>query len=240
VRRKPAAALARGIAQLRSDLETVLRKAHQEDRLHPRPRPDAVDGVPLVRSSPGQVIAIGASTGGTEALAELLAHLPASVPGVLLVQHMPALFTRRFAERLDEASDLEVKEAVDGDEVRPGRALLAPGGRHMTLQPHGDGYRVRVERGEKVNGHCPSVDVLMRSVARHAGPRAIGVLLTGMGRDGADGMKSIREAGGGTIAQDEATSLVYGMPKEAVRCGGAARVVPLPDIPRHVLDLLGR
>jgi two-component system chemotaxis response regulator CheB len=157
---------------------------------------------------------------------------------VVIVQHMPAGFTRMFAERLNQVSELKVKEAEDGDEVREGQALLAPGGYHMTLAPAPGGYLVRVAAGEKVSGHCPSVDVLMNSVARHAGPRAAGVLLTGMGSDGAEGMKAIRQAGGATIAQDQKTSVVYGMPREAYLRGGAEKVVPLQDIPRQLMAFL--
>jgi two-component system chemotaxis response regulator CheB len=248
---KPPTNLAEATAALRPDLETALRKAHHADLLRARP------GAPLEEASfsssrarapaptgselPGaRVIAIGASTGGTEAIARVLAKLPAEVPGVVIVQHMPAGFTRPFAQRLNDLGALEVREAADGDEVRPGRALVAPGGCQMTVARAGGGYVVRVAPGPKVNGHCPSVDVLMRSAARHAGPWAVGVLLTGMGGDGAEGMKAIRAAGGGTVAQDEATSVVYGMPREAVRRGGTESVAPLDDIARHILLLAAR
>jgi two-component system chemotaxis response regulator CheB len=235
---KPAVNLARQTLALGPAIEAAVRRAHQDDLLRWRKKRAGPVVAPPPRAAPaGRVIAVGASTGGTEAIAEVLGRLPRAVPGLVIVQHMPAGFTRLFAERLNDLGDLEVKEAADGDEVRPGRALLAPGGLHMTLAPSAGGYVVRVAGGARVNGHRPSVDVLMRSVARHAGPRAVGVLLTGMGNDGAAGMKAIRDAGGGTIAQDEATSVVYGMPREAYLCGGAAKVVPLADVPRQILSL---
>lgn len=189
---------------------------------------------------PDRVIAIGASTGGTEALAAVLSQLPRETPGLVVVQHMPGAYTRQFADRLNGLGELRVREAKDGDALVPGLALLAPGGVQMAVVPGPAGYRVRVRGDEMVNGHCPSVDVLMYSVARHVGARAIGVLLTGMGADGALGMKVIREGGGGTIAQDEASSVVYGMPREALRLGGVERVVPLGDIARQILVLAAR
>jgi two-component system chemotaxis response regulator CheB len=236
---KPATNLAQRTAELATAIEAAVRKVHQDDRLHWRKKRRESAAVPRSPRIAGtRVVAIGASTGGTEAIAEVLARLPAEVPGVVIVQHMPAGFTRMFAERLNELSELKVTEAADGDEVREGQALLAPGGYQMTLALAGDGYLVRVAPGAKVSGHCPSVDVLMQSVARHAGSLAAGVLLTGMGSDGAEGMKAIRAAGGVTIAQDERTSVVYGMPKEALLRGGVDRVVPLQDIPRQLLALL--
>jgi two-component system chemotaxis response regulator CheB len=236
---KPPTNLAQEIVALTGVIETAVRRAYQDDVLQWRKKKRAPVAPPKTLAVPtGGVIAIGASTGGTEAIAEVLGRLPRSLPGLVIVQHMPAGFTRLFAERLNELGELEVKEAEDGDAVRPGRALVAPGGLQMALAPSGSGYVVRVKPGERVNGHCPSVDVLMLSVARHAGARSVGVLLTGMGNDGAAGMKAIRDAGGGTIAQDEGTSIVYGMPREAYLCGGAANIVPLPNIPRQILTLV--
>jgi two-component system chemotaxis response regulator CheB len=236
---KPATNLAQRTADLAGTIEEAIRKVHQDDRLRWKKKRRELVAVPRpLRTLGTRVIAIGASTGGTEAITEVLARLPADVPGLVIVQHMPSGFTRMFAERLNEVSELKVKEAADGDEVRPGQALLAPGGYQMELVPAGDGYAVHVWTGEKVNGHCPSVDVLMLSVARLAGRLAIGVLLTGMGSDGAEGMKAIRQAGGGTIAQDEASSVVYGMPREAYLRGGAAQVVSLAGIPKHILALV--
>lgn len=184
-----------------------------------------------------KVVAIGASTGGTEALTQLLTRLPHNAPGIVIVQHMPEHFTRSFAERLDELCAIEVKEATDGDGVFPGRALLAPGNYHMMLRRSGARYYVQVKSGPLVSRHRPSVDVLFKSVARYAGKNAIGVIMTGMGRDGAAGMKLMKESGSQNIAQDEATSVVFGMPKEAVAAGGVDFVLPLHGIPEKFLRL---
>ena len=185
-----------------------------------------------------RVIAIGASTGGTEAIRMILEHLPENTPGIVCVQHMPEGFTKMFADRLNELCPMEVKEAVDGDEVIPGRALIAPGS--YQLRVVGSGTRLRAEVGDQatVCGHCPSVEVLMRSVATSVGADAVGVMLTGMGRDGADGMKVLRDTGARCLAQDEASSVVFGMPKEAYEAGGAERLVPLNDIAGEILRLL--
>lgn len=172
------------------------------------------------------LIAIGASTGGTEAILAVLKGLPKDSPGIAIVQHMPPGFTASYAERLNRETALEVKEAVQGDVVQPGRALLAPGNRQMKLVRRGGKYRAEVYEGERVNGHCPSVDVLFESAAQ-AGPRAIGVLLTGMGSDGAVGLLRMRQNGAYTIGQDEASSVVYGMPKVAHEIGAVGKQVPL-------------
>jgi two-component system chemotaxis response regulator CheB len=174
-------------------------------------------------------VVLGASTGGTEALTEVLESLPNDHPGVLVVQHMPSFFTRTFAERLDRTCRMRVREARTGDEVKPGLVLIAPGDFHMTLKKNG-GYKVECRQGPPVHHVRPSVDVLFQSVARVAGPRAVGALLTGMGRDGAEGLLAMKEAGAMTLAQDEASSVVYGMPKEAVRIGAARQVVPLSQM----------
>lgn len=174
-----------------------------------------------------RVVAIGASTGGTEALAEVLEALPADHPGVLVVQHMPAFFTKSFAERLDRSCALRVREARTGDEVKDGTVLIAPGDYHMVLKRIGGRYQVECRQGPPVHHVRPSVDVLFRSVAQVAGPRAVGVLLTGMGRDGAEGLRDMRQAGAWTLAQDEESCVVYGMPKEAVALGAVGQVVPL-------------
>lgn len=174
-----------------------------------------------------RVVAIGASTGGTEALAELLSGLPADSPGIVIVQHMPEHFTGPLAKRLDGLSRIHVKEAEAGDSVLRGQALLAPGGKHLLLQRSGARYFVDVKDGPLVARHRPSVDVLFRSTARYAGPNGIGVLLTGMGDDGAQGLLEMKNAGAQTIAQDEATCVVFGMPHEAIKLGAAQRVLPL-------------
>ncbi|HEX6095559.1 MAG TPA: chemotaxis response regulator protein-glutamate methylesterase [Thermoanaerobaculia bacterium] len=177
-----------------------------------------------------QVIAIGASTGGTEAIREILDALPATSCGVVIVQHMPEMFTRSFANHLNDTSALSVKEAEAGDEVLPGRALVAPGNHHLTVNRLGPRLFVDVTQGPLVSRHRPSVDVLFRSVAAAAGPQAIGVILTGMGADGAAGMLDLHQSGAHTIAQNEATCAVFGMPNEAIRRGGVREVLPLGRI----------
>ena len=183
-----------------------------------------------------KVVMVGASTGGTEALKALLEALPADTPGIVIVQHMPELFTRAFANRLDGLCAITVKEAESGDTVLRGRALIAPGNHHLLLQRSGARYYVEVKEGPLVCRHRPSVDVLFRSAARYAGPNAVGVILTGMGDDGARGMLEMKQAGATTIAQDEATCIVFGMPKEAIRLNGVDRVMPLESIAGAILS----
>lgn len=183
----------------------------------------------------GRVVVIGTSTGGTEALREVLGALPEDAPGIVMVQHMPAGYTAAFARSLDRSCALRVKEAAQGDEVRRGLALLAPGDRHVVLRRSARGLAVDVVGGPMVSRHRPSVDVLFRSAARIAGPLATGVLLTGMGDDGADGLLAMRSAGARTIAQDEASCVVFGMPKEAIRRGAACEVLPLESVAQALL-----
>ncbi|MBI4522669.1 MAG: chemotaxis response regulator protein-glutamate methylesterase [Deltaproteobacteria bacterium] len=183
----------------------------------------------LVKST-HKVIAVGASTGGTEALRELLTTLPADCPGLIVVQHMPEKFTCSFAERLDSLCQIRVKEARDGDRILPGHALIAPGNYHMIVTRSGAEYSVRVFMAEPVNRHRPSVDVLFESCARYLGSNAVGVILTGMGNDGARGLLAMHQAGARTIAQDEASCVVFGMPKEAIALGGVDEVVGLDHI----------
>jgi two-component system chemotaxis response regulator CheB len=183
-----------------------------------------------------ELVAIGASTGGTEALRALLPALPRELPGMLIVQHMPPYYTRAFAARLDALSRLVVKEACEGDELRPGCVLVAPGDRHLVVSRSGGRYRVALDAGPLVSRHRPSVDVLFRSVAACAGPAALGVLLTGMGSDGAAGLLELRRAGAATLAQDEASSVVFGMPKEAIAVGAVERVVSLEALPAAILE----
>lgn len=173
------------------------------------------------------VVCIGASTGGTESLRVILEALPADSPGIAIVQHMPEKFTEAFARRLDGLCEIEVKEAADGDSVLRGRALIAPGGKHMLLQRSGARYYVTVKDGPLVSRHRPSVDVLFRSAARFAGGNAVGIIMTGMGDDGAKGLSEMKQAGAYTVAQDEATSVVFGMPKEAIALGAAEKILPL-------------
>ena len=182
-----------------------------------------------------KVVVIGASTGGTEALRELLEALPPDTPGIVIVQHMPEVFTRAFASRLDSICQISVKEAETNDSVLRGRALIAPGNHHLLLKRSGARYFVEIKDGPLVCRHRPSVDVLFRSAARYAGANAVGVILTGMGDDGARGMQEMKEAGAATIAQDEATCVVFGMPNEAIKRGAVDTVLPLPAIPVAIL-----
>ncbi len=182
-----------------------------------------------------RIVAIGASTGGTQAIEQILKALPADSPGIVIVQHMPAGFTKAFADRLNEICTVEVREAVDGDEVRRGRVLIAPGGYHMLLKRRGTAYYVAVTEGPLVNRHRPSVDVLFRSVAQEASKNALGILLTGMGDDGAAGMAEMHASGVRCIAQDEKTCVVFGMPREAIRRGAVDRVLPLQQIAAEII-----
>jgi len=185
-----------------------------------------------------RIVAIGTSTGGTQALEEVLTALPRVSPGLVIVQHMPAQFTAAFAARLDGICGIEVKEAETNDRVVPGRALIAPGGRHLLLRRSGAQYHVEVVDGPLVNRHRPSVDVMFRSVAKCAGPNALGVIMTGMGDDGAAGLLEMRNAGARTLAQDEESCVVFGMPKEAIRRGGVERTVPLGAVAGEILKQL--
>ena len=186
------------------------------------------------------VVCMGASTGGTEALREVLEALPANSPGIVIVQHMPENFTKAFARRLDGLCEVAVKEAADGDPVLRGHVLIAPGGRHTMLERQGARYHVSVRDGPLVSRHRPSVDVLFRSAARNAGANAVGIIMTGMGDDGARGLLEMKQAGARTFAQDEATSIVFGMPKEAIARGAADHVVPLQHIARDLLAAADR
>ncbi len=183
-----------------------------------------------------KLVAIGTSTGGTQALEAVLTKLPASCVGIVIVQHMPEKFTAMFAERLNSLCQIEVREAKNGDRVIPGRALIAPGGKHMMLKRNGAQYVVEVVDGPLVNRHKPSVDVLFRSVAKFAGKNALGIIMTGMGDDGARGLKEMQEAGARTIAQDEASCVVFGMPKEAIKLGAADQTIGLDQIPAAIVQ----
>jgi two-component system chemotaxis response regulator CheB len=187
------------------------------------------------------VVAIGASTGGTEAIADVIKDFGPDIPGVVVVQHMPPGFTQMYANRLNDRSRVQVKEAENGDPVLPGQVLIAPGGdQHMQLVKSGGGYQVVLKNAPKVNGHCPSVDVLFESVAKNAGSRAIGIILTGMGGDGAKGLLSMRQAGAHTIGQDESTCVVYGMPKVAYELGAVEHQEKLDNIARRTYQLLNK
>jgi len=186
------------------------------------------------------VIAIGASTGGTEAIFSVISALPRDMPPILIVQHMPPVFTRLYAERLNHSCDLEVKEAEDGDALRPGRVLIAPGDYQMRLTKKASEFFVKCTKEERISGHCPSVDVLFDSVAELAGKKAIGVILTGMGRDGARGLLNMKKSGASTIGQDEKTSIVYGMPMVAFNIGAVMKQLPLEEIAEEIVRYLSK
>jgi two-component system chemotaxis response regulator CheB len=185
-----------------------------------------------------RIVAIGASTGGTEAIKDVLINLPADIPPILIVQHMPEHFTKSYAERLDKLCKFQVKEAEDQELAAPGKALIAPGNKHMVLKRSGARYYVEVKDGPLVFHQRPSVEVLFSSVAKYAGPNAVGIILTGMGRDGANGLLEMKNAGAFTIAQDEDSCIVYGMPKEAAALGAAMRITALERIPESLLEVL--
>jgi two-component system chemotaxis response regulator CheB len=202
--------------------------------------PASGPGVPPRRSAavgPDVVIALGASAGGTDALRQFLSALPVDCPGVVIVQHMPEQFTRAFANQLDGVSRVSVREATDGDRVLPGHVLIAPGNRHMRLARAGDAYTIRLGSDPPVRRHRPSVDVLFNSCAETAGARAIGIIMTGMGDDGARGLLAMRRAGARTLAQDEATSVVFGMPRAAISVDAAEQVLPLGRLADTALRL---
>jgi two-component system chemotaxis response regulator CheB len=185
-----------------------------------------------------KVVAIGASTGGTEALKDVLTRMPPNAPGMIIVQHMPANFTTAFAERLNNLCQVTVKEAADNESVTPGKALIAPGNYHMLLKRSGARYYVEVKDGPRIHHQRPSVDILFKSTAKYAGSNSIGVILTGMGADGAEGLLEMKNAGAKTIAQDEKTCVVFGMPKEAIKLGAADKVVPLGQVTQEILRMV--
>jgi len=201
------------------------------------PTPAAHGAAAAAHFSPRQVVLIGASTGGTEAVKHVLTRLPDGLPGICIVQHIPPVFSKTFADRLNECCAFEVHEAVHGEALRPGLALVAPGDQHLTLAWHGTGYRVALHQGPIIHHVRPAVDVLFES-ALGAGKNALAILLTGMGRDGAQGMKELKAAGAATIAQNEDTCVVYGMPRAAVELGAVDRVLPLDQIPQAILQVL--
>ena len=186
------------------------------------------------------IIAIGSSTGGTEAVKDVLMALPPNTPPIVITQHMPERFTKTWADRMNSLCRISVKEAEDGDSVLPGHALVAPGSYHMTLVRSGARYTVRINQDPPVNRHRPSVDVMFASVAQYAGANAVGVILTGMGGDGAKEMLTMKQAGAFTIAQDEASCVVFGMPKEAIKFGGVDKVLPLTEIPAAIVDYVSK
>jgi two-component system, chemotaxis family, protein-glutamate methylesterase/glutaminase len=245
---KPKIGVADGMRQLADDITDKIRTAA---RAHVRRTPAAPTAAPgevdvsrpsaplsVGRLSTEKLIFIGASTGGTEATKEVLLGLPADAPAVLITQHMPPGFTTSYAKRLDSLARIRVKEASDGERVLPGHAYLAPGGLHLAVERSGANYIVRVRDGEPVNRHKPSVEVLFESASRVVGPNAFGIMLTGMGSDGARAMRAMRDAGAYNLVQDEASCVVFGMPREAIAHGAAHTVLPLAQIATHLLERL--
>jgi len=241
---KPTSNVAQGMNNMLSELRKKVKTAaganvsHWKNKVPTQPGAQTTMSSRALAESTDKVIAIGASTGGTEALKKVVCKFPATAPGVVIVQHMPPGFTKMFAERLNQLCAMEVKEAETGDRVRSGRILIAPGAKQLEVTRSGGMYQVRCEPGEKVSGHCPSVDVMMQSVAKNVGSNAIGVMLTGMGSDGAEGMLAMKNAGARNIAQDEASCVVFGMPKVAYEKGGAEKLVPLENIAAKVISML--
>jgi two-component system chemotaxis response regulator CheB len=239
---KPKLDVAAGLEAMGASIvEKVLTAAQANVKGRSRPRVAPTEGRPdklRPLSTTDRLIAIGASTGGTEAIADLLAEFPPDAPGTVIVQHIPEVFSARFAARLDASLPLSVREAKDGDQILIGHVYIAPGNHHLTIERSGARYICRVNQQPAVNNHRPAVDVLFRSVANQAGRNAAGVLLTGMGADGADGLLEMFRAGSPTIAQDQASCVVWGMPREAVKRGGASEVLPLDQIGKRVLSLV--
>ncbi|MBU3736670.1 MAG: chemotaxis response regulator protein-glutamate methylesterase [Methylobacterium sp.] len=226
-------------AKIRMAAKVRVRSLSQPPLVQASKNADSV--LPSVRNkvtSTEKILVFGASTGGTEALKDVLVHLPPDCPGIVIAQHMPEGFTKSFASRLDSLSKIRVKEAEHGDRILPGHAYLAPGHSHLLINRSGANYVCELSQGEPVNRHRPSVDVLFRSAANNAGKNAIGIILTGMGKDGAAGMREMHEAGAHTFAQDEASCVVFGMPKEAIARGGVDEIVPLNEMAKKVLSYL--
>lgn len=259
---KPKIGVADGLRQLSDDITDKIRVASKAriHRLAPAPgaaspaaagaRPSSASGAATTAAKPAaptpllgrlsteKIIFIGASTGGTEATKDVLISLPADAPAVVITQHMPPGFTRNYAARLDGLCKISVKEASDGERILPGHAYIAPGGMHLSIERSGANYIARVQDGDPVNRHKPSVEVLFSSAARVVGPNAIGIMLTGMGADGAKAMREMKDAGAYCVAQDEASCVVFGMPREAINAGAVQEVLPLSKISQHVLDHL--
>jgi two-component system chemotaxis response regulator CheB len=230
------------VGEMKQQLVEKIRAAARAKRFQPHRKRNGSASVNIhaepLTGSGTRVVAIGASTGGTEALKQILSQLPTTVPGVLVVQHMPPKFTTAFVERLNQLCKIRVKEADDGDRVETGRALVAPGNYHMLLRRRGADYCVSVKSGPRVHHQRPSVDVLFKSTSQCAGARSVGVILTGMGSDGAEGLLRMRDGGARTIGQDEDSCIVYGMPKEAAKIGAVEKVVPLERISREIINAL--
>lgn len=240
---KPTLGIKNFLQDTSEDLWTLVQAAAQSKPatlcalIRPKNSPDLILSPPHegTHTPPsGAIIALGCSTGGTLALESILTSLPRNLPGIVIVQHMPESFTSLFARRLNQISELEVHEAKDGERIRIGYAYIAPGGKHLLVKRHGDQYRLEVLEGPLVSRHRPSVDVLFRSVAKAAGSHAIGIIMTGMGDDGAHGLLEMKQAGARTYAQDEESCVVFGMPKEAIRLGAVDHVIPLSEVAKVI------
>lgn len=242
---KPQMDITKGISSIAENIVTRVKAASKAkvkrinvDYVKKVPSKAPLKATGSLKKTTHQIVAIGASTGGTEALREVLTRMPPDSPPILIVQHMPEKFTKAFAERLDSICSIQVREASDRDGVVPGTALIAPGNYHMELARSGARYYVKLNQNERVFHQRPSVNVLFKSVAHVSGANAVGVIMTGMGADGAGGLLEMRNEGAGTIGQDESSCIVYGMPKEAVKLGAVDRVVPLDKIPENILSMI--
>lgn len=236
---KPSSKIGSGLSDMLDELKTKIKMASEVDVSGWKQKKHVTRKAPkILVGSSDKVVVIGASTGGTVALRHMINEFPSDMPGTVVVQHMPETFTRLFAESLEKTAAVDVKEAEDNDRVLTGRILIAPGGMQLSVVRSGGEYRVKVFEGPKVNGHAPSVDNLFTSAAEHVGSNAVGILLTGMGRDGADGMLKMRRSGARTFAQDERSSVVFGMPREAYANGGAQRLVHIDDMTTEVVNAL--
>lgn len=240
---KPSKKIGEGLTEMMKELIEKIKIANKVDVSHWKNLFDVSlhqkqTSKKILEGTTDKIIALGASTGGTIAITKILESFPPDMPGTVVVQHMPPGFTMMFADKLNETCKIEVKEAKDGDRIIRGRALIAPGDYQMRVIRSGGQYLVKCTKEEKVNGHCPSVDVLFDSIAENVGPNAIGIMLTGMGKDGARAMLNMRKTGARTIAQDEKSSIIFGMPKEAYICGGAEKLVNLNDMTDAIIKLL--
>ena len=241
IKTKPSTRAGGRLSEIIEELKEKIKMASEVD-VSKWKRPSPIPGKKSFSEIPAgmidKVIAIGASTGGTVALRQIINEFPTDMPGTVIVQHMPPMFTKLFADKLNDTARVEVKEAEMNDRVLTGRVLIASGGNHLEVIRSGGNYLVKCRDGEKVNGHCPSVEVLFNSVAGSIGSNALGVMLTGMGRDGADAMLNMRKAGARTFAQDKESSVVFGMPNEAYKCGGAERLVRLDNMTSVLIKTL--
>jgi len=241
---KPSTNLGRGLYEMMKELRLKVKSAaranvsHWKDPQYNQKLIQQNNQIAELKVSTDKVVAIGASTGGTVALQSIISSLPASFPGTVVVQHMPAVFTQLFAERLNKFSQLMVKEAQHGDVVKTGQVFIAPGGYQTRLRRYGGFYQIDIGETEKFNGHCPSVDVLFFSMAKVVGQNGLGLLLTGMGKDGAEGLLAMRQAGARTFVQDKISSIVYGMPAEAWQLGAAEQEWNLNEIPRNMIKVV--